>query len=189
MLAKKGVPGVYIASLFGAKTWRRDNPEDLKRWQYRELGGTRYEADHQRAANMERYQESYIKQLLSDGNSRYGKVFERYGSLLRIRRSEPAFHPLANQKVLFLHPSVFAIKRTALDGRSLILALHNMSDSSVEVKLPAGKWKCLLTEDEHMKQLTLKPYEYVWLKKDSLKGIVINASTKQRSIKFPGYNF
>ena len=108
MLALKGVPGVYLPGLLGIGNWAegaegRDNREINRR----RLG----------------YDEA-------DERTR-GAVFRRYAELLRRRRAEPAFDPRAEQRVLEVDPRVFALERTARDGSSRVVALHNISGEQV----------------------------------------------------------
>ena len=113
MLALKGVPGVYLPSLLGLGNWNEGA-----------------EGRDNRAINRRRlgYDEAH--------DMMRGTVFGRYAELLERRRSEPAFDPRAEQRILEVDPRVFAVERTARDGSSKVLALHNVSGEQVHDLAP-----------------------------------------------------
>jgi sucrose phosphorylase len=63
-------------------------------------------------------------------------VFERLAGWIRLRRSEPAFHPAAGQRILRVDSRVFGLMRTAVGGGSRVVCLHNVSGEGVIVRLP-----------------------------------------------------
>jgi hypothetical protein len=67
-----------------------------------------------------------------------------------MRSGSPAFHPHGTQKILNLHPSVFAVERISPDRNSRMLCLHNVSAEKVDIKA------------EHA--TTLLPYQILWIK-------------------------
>lgn len=141
MLALAGVPGIYLPSLFGAANWHE---------------GVR-ETGRARTINREKFEVNTLKNMVDDPNTRYGKVFRRYRELLRVRRSQAAFHPGVSQKVLDMDTGVFALERDEL------LAIHNVSSAKVTVDLGQGLWHDLITETDHRQNIGLRPYQFAWL--------------------------
>jgi len=103
------------------------------------------------------------------------RVLTAYSALLRVRRVEPAFHPFAPQDLLLLHPSVFALLRTARDGSSRVLCLHSVSNRAQQVEVSSDElgtstrtWCDLVTGAEHAAdgRLTVDvgSYGVCWLK-------------------------
>ncbi len=74
-----------------------------------------------------------VEELEAPGSLR-NVVFEGYKTLLRARSLEPLCHPTVPQKVLDLHPSVFALLRstTQSNGEGM-LCIHNLSLDPVEL--------------------------------------------------------
>ena len=138
MLSIIGVPGVYFHSLFGSRGW---------------LEGVR-QTGRNRTINREKLQFNELKKQLADENSLRSKVFTKYSELLKTRSTSPAFDPHGTQKIMDLHPSVFAAERTSPDGNARVLCLHNVSQKSVSFSMKDGS------------DIILQPYEILWLKKD-----------------------
>ena len=55
--------------------------------------------------------------------------------MIKKRRSESAFHPLAEQTIIEIGDEIFALKRTSRDKRETILAIHNVTDKAQKVQL------------------------------------------------------
>ena len=138
MLSIIGVPGVYFHSLYGSRGW---------------LEGVR-QTGRNRTINREKLQFNELKKQLADENSLRSKVFTKYSELLKTRSTSPAFDPHGTQKIMDLHPSVFAAERTSPDGNARVLCLHNVSQKSVSFSMKDGS------------DIILQPYEILWLKKD-----------------------
>jgi sucrose phosphorylase len=143
MLALAGVPGIYFHSLFGSRSW----PEGVT-----QLG-------HQRAINRQKLDRAAVELELSDPQSRRHHVFQRLKHLLQVRASQDAFDPHGVQRVIELHQAIFAVERGSM------LCLHNVSDQPQRVMLDP-KWqhaRDLLSGRPVELDLTLRPYEVVWL--------------------------
>lgn len=151
MLSLAGVPGIYLPSLLGATN---------------DYDGVR-QTGRVRSINREKLNLAALEGKLADGASRQAQVFRRFTDLLRIRRSQVAFHPNGSQRILDLHPAVFAVERTSPDGTTHILALHNVTDQSITVQLPSGQWGNLGNQpgnhQQFHDQITLDPYWVAWL--------------------------
>lgn len=151
MLAFIGVPGIYLHSLLGS---RNDHIGVNETGRYRSINREKLNAD-------------VLLAELNDESSLRAQVFTRYRQLLAARAAEPAFHPLGGQKVLNLHPQVFALERFSPDGESRVLALHNISGERVSVNLPEGRCGDLVSGQQHeaAAELVLNPFQVCWLKR------------------------
>ncbi len=149
LLALAGVPGIYVHSLFGSR-----NCDAC----YRATGRAR-------SLNREKFDLATLEALLADPHSHQSQVFAGYRHMLAVRREHPAFHPLAQQRILELHPAVFAVERLAPDGSERILCLTNVSAQPQTLALPPGRWRDLLGEvAAHSGQITLPGYGVAWLR-------------------------
>jgi hypothetical protein len=88
--------------------------------------------------NREKFQRAELEAALSHPDSLRSRVFSAYGELLRARRPRSAFHPNAPQRVLDLHPALFALERAARDGASSLLCLHSVAGETLTIPLPVG---------------------------------------------------
>ncbi|HND50253.1 MAG TPA: alpha-amylase family glycosyl hydrolase, partial [Anaerolineales bacterium] len=136
MLSIIGLPGIYFHSLFGSRGWT----EGVK------------QTGRNRTINREKLQFDALQSQLANENSLRSKVFSKYSELLKTRSTSPAFDPHGTQKILDLHPSVFAVERTSPDGKEHMLCLHNVSQKSVSFSV-------------NEKQITLEPYQVLWQKR------------------------
>jgi sucrose phosphorylase len=158
-LALMGVPGIYLPSLLGG---RNDQAA------VRQTGAAR---DINRATIFE----PKLMELLGDEESACYQIARRFFRLLEARIESPALHPNAAQRILRGNPAVFAVQRTAHDGRQTMLALTNVSDRDQTVSFPANevgraayRWRDLLSEKRvEVKDgrlvARLAPYEVLWL--------------------------
>jgi glucosylglycerate phosphorylase len=148
MLSLVGVPGIYFHSLFGSRGWS----EGVK------------QTGRNRTVNREKCQFDQLQQELADQKSLRSKVFRRYCQLLLARRSTPAFHPHGQQKILDLHPSVFAIERISPDHKSRVLCLHNVSQKQIAFSTNYTSAKNLFTgQSLQVSKITLEPYQILWV--------------------------
>ena len=149
MLSLLGVPGIYFHSLFGSRGW---------------LEGVK-QTGRNRTINREKGQLDELQNELADKESLRSKVFARYSRLLKARSNSPAFHPYGRQKILDLHPSVFAVERTSPDGRSHVLCLHNVSSQEVAFATGHEITTDIFTGQEiQISTVTLEPYRVLWMK-------------------------
>ena len=153
MLAMQGVPGIYLHSLLGSRSW----PEGV-------TGETERRAINRQKLVVEGSGSDALRLAdLLDPETLRGMVHGPYVHLLRIRRANPAFHPRAPQSVLDLHPSVFAIERWTIDDEQRIVALHNVAPDEATVKLPGGAWRDLITGERVQGEIGLAGYRVAWL--------------------------
>lgn len=155
MLALVGMPGIYVHSLFGSHN--------------DEVGLA--ETGRARSINRQKWLLAEVEAVLANPASHSNRVFQRYGALLRARRTQPAFHPNGAQRVLADNPAVFGLLRTSPDGQERVLCLHNVTAQPQVVKLlPAVADQNLVdivlgeTDSAQNGQLALAPYGVRWLK-------------------------
>ncbi|WP_215144767.1 hypothetical protein [Exiguobacterium qingdaonense] len=86
------------------------------------------------------------------------RVYEGILSQLNVKRLHSAFSPYASQEIVNVDRRIFAVKRH--HNNETLLLLTNMSGETVETDCEGTN---LFTE-EQMKNVTIRPYEYVWLK-------------------------
>ncbi len=142
MLTLNGLPGIYLPSLFGAKNWH----EGINR------------SGHARSINRQKFELSELLKLLHTKGSHYEQVFNRYSTLLRIRALSKSFDLEVPQRILKLHSSVFALER------GTIIALHNVSNQTISVKLPDDILRRdLLSDTIYQRLVSIQPYQTQWL--------------------------
>jgi glycosidase len=148
--ALPGVPATYIHSLLGSRNWTAG------------VGQT----GRARTINREQLQVDQVLSELHDPASFRSRIFYPYLNLIKVRRSQKAFHPNADFEILEIDPKVFAIKRYCED--QTIYALTNISSTETTVSLAgienSDRMTDLFTAHKiDSKSLTLKPYQYTWL--------------------------
>jgi len=149
MLSLLGVPGIYFHSLFGSRGW---------------LEGVK-QTGRNRTINREKCQLDELQNELADENSLRSKIFTRYSQLLKARSNSSAFHPHGTQKVLDVHPSVFAVERNSPDGNSHVLCLHNVCAQEIAFTTEGETATDLFTDQEiQASKITLEPYQVLWMK-------------------------
>ena len=97
--------------------------------------------------------------------------------MLEARNSNPAFHPLGEQRILNENSALFTLLRTSQDGHIHTLCLTNVTDQTIEMsidqdKLPEVREKSIkniLNAAEYsitngQLNLTIEPYQVIWLK-------------------------
>ncbi len=165
LLSLKGVPGIYIHSLIGSRNCHTCSAE----------------TGRARSLNRQKFSWSELEGDLADPAGCRRQVFDGYRHMLRVRRQHPAFHPAGEQRVLDLHPAVFAIIRispiSSLDSEAadVVLCLVNVSkreqglglapliDSLPQMRIGYD----LLTNDQPSQisqSITLHPYQLRWFK-------------------------
>ena len=159
MLSLAGVPGIYVHSLLGSRSWQEGVAQ----------------TGRNRTINRQKFDRAVLERELSDPESRRPKVFAAYSRLLRARACEPAFHPYGTQRVLHCGEKVFALLRTSPQRDSFVLSLVNVSGlpqrvrvSPNELDLPPGTWHDLLSGQslvaaEDGVTVSLPPYAVRWL--------------------------
>ena len=160
MLALAGVPGIYVHSLIGSRSWHEGVAQ----------------TGRSRTINREKIDRSALESDLADPASLRSRVFAAYRRLLDTRAAEPAFHPNGSQQVLRLNESVCTLLRLSPDGSNRVLCVHNVSSQRQELHVtpaeldqPPRVLRDLLTGEEFCADaghltLALAPYAIRWLK-------------------------
>ncbi|GIK74745.1 MAG: sucrose phosphorylase [Chloroflexota bacterium] len=160
LLSLAGVPGIYAHSLFGSRNWRE--------------GVT--QTGHNRTINRRKFLRSELEAALDHHESLPHQVFTRYRQLLAARTGDRAFHPNAAQEIVHLDPAIFSFVRTATDGGSRVLCLHNVSARAMHLKIApkeAGIDGAASVVDliggaafrcDAALELTVPPYGVFWLR-------------------------
>lgn len=157
-LVMAGVPALYVHALLGSRNWRE--------------GPARTGAP--RSINREKFALDDLEAELADPQGLRRAVLDGLTARIGARRREPAFHPEAPQRVLEGPPQVFAVERTARDGSSRVLAVHNAADEAVVAPLgglpPDSEAVDLLggagarSDAQGSCVVDLAPYEVRWLR-------------------------
>lgn len=161
MLSLAGVPGIYVHSLFGSRSYHA-GVERTGRY---------------RSINREKFQRGRLEQALADPSCLRHKAFYPYLRLIRTRIMHRAFHPNGPQRVLLLHPSLFVLLRTAPDESESLLCVHNVSSEERALRLNlaalpflhTGLMRDLIRWTTHSVDgighltLHLAPYQVLWL--------------------------
>jgi sucrose phosphorylase len=169
MLSLAGVPGIYVHSLFGSRSYHAGVEE----------------TGRPRSINREKFSRAQLEQALADPSSLRHRAFHPYMDLIRVRVSEPAFHPDGGQRVLVPGEmgngrdaqALFALVRTDPAGDGEVLCIHNVSFSEQLFRaalrdLGAAReevWGDLTSgtiyrAEDGVLTLVVKPYQVLWLK-------------------------
>ena len=161
MMSMVGLPGLYVHSLLGTKSWH----EGVER------------TGQKRTINRKKFDYEKIIEELNDESSITKQVYRGISELLQMRARSSAFHPHGAQLILDLDKSIFALLRISPTGNDIVLCLHNISSSPVEVNidpqaagLAGNNWQDMFSEtvinlDASLK-LTMAPYQVAWFRKE-----------------------
>lgn len=161
MLVLAGVPGIYVHSLFGSSN----------------CVSCVQATGRARSINREKFHYKDVEKKLGDQVMRETKVFKGYREMLIARRNHSAFHPRSTQKIVLLHPKIFAIIRSSIKNDEVILCLTNVSAESVKLDVDMqniipeekAKWRDLLNKNiynvstDNRLSLKMFPYQSLWL--------------------------
>lgn len=156
MLALEGIPAFYIHSLVGTEN-------DHARVEH---------TGRLRSINRAQWDIGQLEGLLANPLSHHSQVFRELKRLIAIRRKQPAFHPNATQFTLHLGLQVFGFWRQSLRRDQSIFCIYNITDEVKQVALGdinligTDEWVDLISGDrisDLAGELTLKPYQAVWL--------------------------
>ncbi len=156
LLSLAGIPGLYFHSLLGSSSDHAG---------HRRTG-------HPRSLNRQKVSLASLEAMLMDSRSRPARVFAGLSHLLRLRRSQAAFHPSAPQQVLSLAPDVLAVVRTSPSGDQRLLCLHRVHDTPttrlIRFNHSRGQQALDLVSGEKVSldSIALAPYQVRWLRLD-----------------------
>jgi sucrose phosphorylase len=155
-----GVPGIYLHGLFGSKN---------------EAEQVIIEKDR-RSINRKNISKAELLKALDNKNSTIHKITNEITYLLKIRKSESAFHPNAKQKIIQISNAIFCVKRISVDKKNTVIAYVNVTNKNQNFRLDLKnedlnnlRWKDIITGNEiklnkQNLEIPLKPYDIGWLK-------------------------
>ena len=158
-MALRGVPGMYLHSLFGT---HNDREAVLRTGVKRDINRCSVDYDILLAA-------------MADPTTSIAMILEGLTHLLRVRTKERAFHPRGPQQVLELGPPFIGLVRQSPERDRTLLAITNITGREAEAVVPLEEgtasgpgWRDLLSARSWMASegrlgLRLRPYETVWL--------------------------
>lgn len=144
LLSVVGVPAIYVHSLFGSRS---------------DLAAVATTGIARRINRAVLDANALAAEL--DAGGRRRRVLDGLTGLLQRRREVPAFSPWTAQEVLDVDPRLFAVRRTAEDGSSVV-SVTNVTGSSVAVRWP-GAARDLLDGSVSEGSLEVEGYAVVWL--------------------------
>ena len=143
LLSLIGVPAIYYHSLLGSRQDRAGMEE----------------SDIPRRINREVLDADLLAEELKSSPRRSG-MLEGLRMLLELRRELPGFSPFADQRVEFLDPRVFVIRRAGGTPDEVIAAI-NVSNETVFLPTLAGTD---VISGRFFDGIYMKPFAYVWLR-------------------------
>jgi glycosidase len=111
LLSLAGMPAIYVHALLGSRNWH-DGVRQTKRL---------------RSINRQKFDRSALEAELDDPTSMRHHAFRSLLSRIRVRTREPAFHPSGAQRVISSPRTLLAYERSAPDGSSHVLSVHNVT--------------------------------------------------------------
>ena len=156
ILSLRGIPGIYIHSLFGTVN-------DLN---------SVIRTGQKRSINRKKLSYTRIEELLADKNSREYRVFNELIRLINLRKSEIAFHPNGNQRIIFIKKEIFSLLRISPDKKVKIITLINVTNKYQKVHLDVNEFlihakryhDIVSGEIINRRLIMLTPYQIMWLK-------------------------
>ena len=160
MLSLAGLPGIYFHSLFGFSNCykcyeKTQNPRSL---------------------NRQKFSLKYLNIIMNNPRLKESRIFNRYQELLKVRRIQKAFHPLANQISIQTNEHLFSIIRVSQDNSQIIVCLINVSSKKLHCSFSLPKpysdfsnsFMDLITNKKYEYQnnefkLEFEPYQVMWL--------------------------
>ena len=146
LLSVMGVPAIYYHSLLGSE----NDYEGL------ETSGIN------RRINREKLEFAEITRELVENPRRQG-IFQGLRKMISIRQQQSAFSPYAPQTVVDLGSNLFALKRRNETTGDEVFFIVNVDSQPVVAEIGI-KGRDLLTGREIDSQITLEPYQFVWVR-------------------------
>ena len=154
MLSLAGIPGIYFHSLIGSEN---------------DIFGME-ESGIPRRINRRKYDWDELSQVLADKGSLQFEIFNRYRSLISIRKQQSAFHPNGDQVVHDIdNRQVLGFSRTNLGKTESILVLYNFSSKKQTIRTKNKSKQSgtdLITKEQVIlsRPVILAPLMFRWVK-------------------------
>jgi sucrose phosphorylase len=111
LLSLAGMPAIYVHALLGSRNWH-DGVKRTKRL---------------RTINRRKFDRAELEAELDDPTSMRHAAFRMLRDRIAARTREPAFHPSGDQHVVDSPHPFLTFERTAVDGSSRVLCVHNVT--------------------------------------------------------------
>ncbi|NCD34155.1 MAG: DUF3459 domain-containing protein [Spartobacteria bacterium] len=151
MLSLQGIPALYFSSLFGG----RNDYEKVKK------------TNMNRSINREKWDIDALDRLIKQPDTAHAAIFKTLIQALQLRRTTPAFSPLAVQQIISVNERVFAVLRGTQD--QYVLCLFNISSQPFTLTqhpaMPKTPMYNLLNSEEVLKPsapLVMPPFSSYW---------------------------
>ncbi len=145
LLSVVGVPAIYYHSILGSK----NNVGEMNRTKIN------------RRINRKKYDYYDLIDLLDDKNTINAKVFHQFKRVIKVRQTIDAFNPYTKQEVIDINDKVFAIKRFGKNDK--IVFIVNVTDEEQKINAKING-RDVFTNQMVNKDITLSPYQYMWIK-------------------------
>lgn len=158
-LAMLGVPAIYLPSIVGTHV-----TSDYK-----------INERDPRSINRNTIRVQQLLEKLSIPESHASRILGRFVHMIQVRTRCRAFHPSADQRVVFAHLAAFSVLRKDRIRGEIVLALTNVTAAKQELRFslaelgePLAIWRDVLTDRvfhaEHgVLRVPLGAYEVIWL--------------------------
>ncbi|MBR8827488.1 MAG: alpha-glucosidase C-terminal domain-containing protein [Gomphosphaeria aponina SAG 52.96 = DSM 107014] len=157
MMAFDGIPAFYIHSLLAT-------PNDLENLEKKEMN---------RAINRHKWDYEELAKRLNEPQSTQHIVLKELARRIKIRRSQPAFHPNATQYTLHpLNNGLFTFWRQSIYREQSIFCINNLTNTHQPLSLTdlnlfdTENWYDLISGEEFADlaaKLSIKPYQCLWI--------------------------
>jgi sucrose phosphorylase len=156
MLALQGVPAFYVHSLLATGN-------DYQRY---------FNSGQNRCINRHKWQYEILKPLLDNQQTVHHQVFFKLKHLIQLRARQVAFHPNAEQHVLYLGDNFLSFSRNTADKSQIIYCISNITDEIQSLLISSinlahsSKFIDLVSSkplSAELESLSLQPYQTVWL--------------------------
>jgi len=162
LLSLAGMPAIYVHALLGSRNWH----EGVKR------------TKRLRSINRQKFDRKTLEAELDDPESMRHVAFNALSRRIAVRTREPAFHPSGPQRVVSSPPSILAYERSAPDGSSRVLCVHNVTGRRQRFEADRGDGLTVrgklvdVTQPDRTAQvdqhgrlsMTIEPYGVAWLR-------------------------
>ncbi len=125
ILAMRGVPGLYVQALLGSY----NSPEEVEK------------TGMKRSINRKKFDMEALVAEMQDTKSYRYPVLQGFADMMQARRNITAFDPYGEMKILDLGKECFAIARKNEADGGIALALYNVTQKPVSVRISSEKLK------------------------------------------------